>query len=122
MAQPTVQLQHTVRVVNQLSSGVLAAHCRSKDDDMGIQRLDVGGVFKWSFWPNWPPRVFGYTFFWCDLSADGRGTLKFDAYDGENPDTSMTGRWEVRDDGVHTVSGSGGGYFRHHFRVPWRKP
>ncbi|KAK1395379.1 S-protein-like [Heracleum sosnowskyi] len=46
----------------------LGLHCKSGDDDLGHQSLGVGGMYTWSFLPNF----WGTTLFWCNFWWDGK--------------------------------------------------
>ncbi|OMP10648.1 Plant self-incompatibility S1 [Corchorus olitorius] len=57
-----------VYVVNELSNNKsLFLHCKSKDDDLGIQNLSPGANFTWSFQRN----MLRTTLFWCYMSKEG---------------------------------------------------
>jgi hypothetical protein len=55
-------------IVNDMSGGqkVLFIHCKSRDDDLGMHNLVVGGKFSLSFRPNF----WGTTLYWCYMRAD----------------------------------------------------
>ncbi|OMO68683.1 Proton-dependent oligopeptide transporter family [Corchorus olitorius] len=57
-----------VTIVNNLTPGkILTTHCQSRDDDIGVHQIPVGGPpQQWSF----RPRVIGITVFWCRFSKD----------------------------------------------------
>uniref|UniRef100_A0A7N0TBC1 S-protein homolog n=1 Tax=Kalanchoe fedtschenkoi TaxID=63787 RepID=A0A7N0TBC1_KALFE len=66
----------TVYIKHSMGQGVmLDLHCKSKDDDLGNQRLANGQWYRFSFRPN----VGGTTLFWCDVSWNGRSQV-FNAY------------------------------------------
>ncbi|PQP91986.1 uncharacterized protein Pyn_22175 [Prunus yedoensis var. nudiflora] len=53
-----------VHVVNQMgASKTLVAHCKSKDDDLGIRDVLPGNEFNWRFKENFG----GTTLFWCNI-------------------------------------------------------
>ncbi|KAL0560277.1 hypothetical protein IC582_000677 [Cucumis melo] len=52
-----------IHVVNGLSNETLLVHCKSRDDDLGIQHLVKGAEFHWTFRVS----LFGRTLFWCYL-------------------------------------------------------
>lgn len=55
-----------VTVKNDMSMD-LALHCKSKDDDLGLQILQPQGSFKFTFWPNvWGTTLYFCTFGWQD--------------------------------------------------------
>ncbi|XP_031744194.1 S-protein homolog 1-like [Cucumis sativus] len=59
-----------VTVINRLnaSKGMLV-HCRSQDDDLGLQTLPPTANITWSFEANF----FHSTLFWCRLQKGGGG-------------------------------------------------
>lgn len=69
--------QVQVDITNRLGSGKnLTIHCRSKDDDLGEEVVENGGVYAWSFKTN----AWGTTLFYCDLNWEGMSGFSFDAY------------------------------------------
>ncbi|CAL1414922.1 unnamed protein product [Linum trigynum] len=82
-----------VQVSNQLSSKILIAHCRSKDDDLGARVIIVGKDTGWSFEAD----ISGVTLFWCNLAVEDK-RLSFTAFDGDMYGDQF---WDVRDDGVY---------------------
>ncbi|XVE78044.1 hypothetical protein DITRI_Ditri13aG0112600 [Diplodiscus trichospermus] len=66
-----------VYVVNGLNnSTTLFLHCKSKDDDLGIQNLSPGTNFTWSFQQN----LFRRTLFWCYMSKDNNAHAAFKVF------------------------------------------
>ncbi|CAB4261934.1 unnamed protein product [Prunus armeniaca] len=53
----------TVRTINNLGAE-MTIHCKSKDDDLGIHVVPVGGSYEFSFRPN----IFGRTLFFCSFA------------------------------------------------------
>ncbi|XP_048325942.2 self-incompatibility protein S1-like [Ziziphus jujuba] len=53
----------TVHIFNGLKNESLEAHCQSKDDDLVIEQIEVGGDFNWHFRTNF----FKTTLFFCNL-------------------------------------------------------
>ncbi|CAL1363750.1 unnamed protein product [Linum trigynum] len=102
-AHPSTQLStSTVYVENELSGNKkLIVHCRSKDDDVGAQAVDIGAALHWGFTP------YEGTLFWCKLAVEDR-RLSFDAYNGKKADIRCRDvRWAARDDGVHLLNSDG---------------
>ncbi|KAE9619444.1 putative plant self-incompatibility S1 [Lupinus albus] len=66
-----------VYVKNGLDNNtLLIAHCKSKQDDLGVKNLHYEEEFKFQFKPD----LFGVTLFYCGFTWDG--TLHwFDIYD-----------------------------------------
>ena len=54
-----------IRIMNELSPEYLnlTAHCKSKDNDIGIQEISYGEFFEFSFKPN----IWGTTLFFCSM-------------------------------------------------------
>ncbi|KAL3620069.1 hypothetical protein CASFOL_034981 [Castilleja foliolosa] len=95
----------TVRVYNNLGYGIsLTLHCKSKDDDLGIQVLDNEDSFEWRFHPNW----LGTTLFFCSMESNDKNGA-FDIYkderDGERCRECV---WKVTQDGVRGYNKEGG--------------
>ncbi|KAL9670954.1 hypothetical protein QQ045_008517 [Rhodiola kirilowii] len=66
----------TVYIKHRMGQGVVVdLHCKSKDDDLGVQHLAQEQQYSFSFLPN----IWGTTQFWCDVSWNGRKQV-FDAY------------------------------------------
>jgi hypothetical protein len=64
-----------VHIENGLSSHTLQAHCKSGDQDLGLQKISLGEEFQWGFRPNF----FWTTLYFCNLSWVG-GHKTFDAF------------------------------------------
>ncbi|CAL1363748.1 unnamed protein product [Linum trigynum] len=97
---PLIQ-SYTEYVHNELSGKKLIVHCRSEDDDIGAQMVDVGSDLHWDFYGG------DRTLFWCKVAVEDR-RLSFDAY--TNSDGSICCRdihWSVRDDGLHLLDPDG---------------
>ncbi|KAH9728953.1 S-protein [Citrus sinensis] len=95
----------TEHVINNLNnSSTLEAHCKSKDDDLGLRRLAAGTEFNWTFRVNF----WSTTLFFCDLRW-ANGHKAFDVY---CPDDQFLAkkcaynfcRRSARDDGIYAFS------------------
>ena len=67
-----------IRITNDLGddSTLLNLHCKSKDDDLGIQTLEPHFFFEFGFKPNfWSTTLFFCTFWW------GNESHSFDIYE-----------------------------------------
>ncbi|TYI70620.1 hypothetical protein E1A91_D08G234100v1 [Gossypium mustelinum] len=65
-----------VNVTNGMSNNkILFLHCKSAQNDLGIQNLIVGNYSTWKF----RPRIFGKTLFWCYMASDNSHAA-FDVY------------------------------------------
>jgi len=68
-----------VNVNNTLEGNMdLTLHCKSKDDDLGVQLLHHGQSFSWKFNPRFPPIIF-QTLFFCSFAWTGE-FHRFDIY------------------------------------------
>ncbi|WZY80396.1 hypothetical protein YC2023_026780 [Brassica napus] len=69
----------TVKITNKLGGGLkLTLHCKSKDDDLGVQTLAPDS--SWSF--KFKPAFFGTTLFFCNFDWGGESHW-FDIYDDD---------------------------------------
>ncbi|XP_052207326.1 self-incompatibility protein S1-like [Diospyros lotus] len=94
-----------VSVINRLGDGrKMQIHCRSSDDDLGLQKVDDGCGTAWSFAVNF----WGTTLFYCDVkwedhrgSESGGGWKHFDAYDAQKDfrRCSSECKWMISSDG-----------------------
>lgn len=53
-----------VAITNGIVNMNLSVHCKSKDDDLGVQVLPTNQTFEFTFWTN----ILGSTRFWCSFS------------------------------------------------------
>ncbi|WZY76657.1 hypothetical protein YC2023_023041 [Brassica napus] len=68
--------ERTVKITNKLDGGLkLTLHCKSKDDDLGVQTLAPNN--SWSF--KFKPAFFGGTLFFCNFNWSGESHW-FDIY------------------------------------------
>ncbi|KAF4355339.1 hypothetical protein F8388_026609 [Cannabis sativa] len=59
--------QITVKTTNGIVDTDLTLHCKSKDDDLGVQLLHYNDSFQFSFTPNiWETTLFYCSFQWKD--------------------------------------------------------
>jgi len=88
--------QTTVVVTNNLEGGPdLFLHCKSADNDVGVQDIRQNASFSWSFGLNF----FATTLYHCSFQWE-TVTQKFDIYDAKrDADVCMTCRWIVKKDG-----------------------
>ncbi|KAJ4901786.1 Plant self-incompatibility protein S1 family [Raphanus sativus] len=71
--------RRTVEIINKLGGGLtLTLHCKSKDNDLGVQTLAPDS--SWSF--KFTPAFFGTTRFSCNFKW-GRESHWFDIYDDD---------------------------------------
>ncbi|RHN79952.1 putative plant self-incompatibility S1 [Medicago truncatula] len=90
-----------VSVVNSLNyNQILFTHCKSSEDDVGINNLSPGSNITWSFRTDF----FHSTMFWCYVTKDS-ASLKFEAfrYDERlfNKCDWKNCIWVAKDDGVY---------------------
>ncbi|KAK7852822.1 s-protein like protein 4 [Quercus suber] len=58
-----------LKITNNLENcSVLTIHCRSKNDDLGIHALPIGGIFEFHFEPRF---LFPNTQFYCSMDWIG---------------------------------------------------
>ena len=67
--------KHYVRIVNNLDNYVLFYHCKSKDDDLGLRKLQPGENWQFSFQVNF----FETTLFFCNFWYTNSSKIKFHA-------------------------------------------
>ncbi|XP_062177018.1 S-protein homolog 1-like [Alnus glutinosa] len=77
MSQPLIANagKFVVHVENGLKNDILQAHCKSGDDDLGLQYISVNKEFQWSFGINF----WQSTLFFCNMSWVG-GQRTFDVF------------------------------------------
>ncbi|CAN0863566.1 S-protein homolog 3 [Linum grandiflorum] len=91
----------TIHLTNNLTLGkTLNAHCRSKDNDIGLKQIAPGCELSWSFSSNF----FCTTLFWCHLYVEDK-FLIFDVYNCKKYKNPT--RWSVRDRGVYSAEFQG---------------
>ncbi|ESW11840.1 hypothetical protein PHAVU_008G062800 [Phaseolus vulgaris] len=85
-----------VSVTNSLEGGVdLALHCKSADDDLGVQILSPNSSFVWSFTVNFfSSTLFHCAFQWNDVIH------KFAIYEASRDELRcLTCDWTIKEDG-----------------------
>ena len=85
-----------VYVTNTLGTGDdLTVHCKSRDDDLGVQVIKPGKFYTFTFRPNY----FGGTLFFCGMSWRGN-FHRFDIYN-ENRDVDKCNAccWNIKPSG-----------------------
>ena len=93
-----------VYIQNGFKDSILGAHCKSKDNDLGLQYIAINGEFQWKFRSNF----FHTTLFFCDLSWVG-GHQTFDAFVDED---DFLGKncagydcyWKAQEDGIYSFN------------------
>ncbi|ESQ41176.1 hypothetical protein EUTSA_v10015390mg [Eutrema salsugineum] len=71
-------LQSLVRITNRLGDGsTLNLHCKSKDDNLGLQIVAPNGSWSFKFRPN----IWGSTVFSCHFTWPRGHSTHFDIYD-----------------------------------------
>ncbi|KAK8508381.1 hypothetical protein V6N13_055840 [Hibiscus sabdariffa] len=85
-----------VLIYNDLAPGTdLVVHCKSKNDDLGVQHVAYGSDFEFRFRPDF----WGTTLFHCTMEFNG-ATHRFDIYDQErDEDTCHHCIWKIRSGG-----------------------
>ncbi|CAH8270855.1 unnamed protein product [Arabidopsis lyrata] len=73
-------IKSMVRITNRLGDGsTLNLHCKSSDDDLGLQILAPNGSWSFKFRPN---IIFGVTLFSCHFTWPGQSKW-FNIYDDD---------------------------------------
>ena len=73
----SAKAKKSVKIINTIEeSEKLTAHCKSKDDDLGIHEIFFGKDIEWTFKVNF----WRTTKYYCYMSWGGK-SLAFDAYD-----------------------------------------
>lgn len=81
----------------------LWARCQSKDNDLGMQRINNGQSFSWKFTTN----VWGTTLFFCHFYWGSHNTTIFEVYNAKIGDKCWNGTihyncyWVARPDGFY---------------------
>lgn len=93
-----------VTVINQLSPGkTLFLRCKSKDDDLGDQILQVGQSFSWEFKVNF----FATTLFWCKMRTSSNKHVAMEVFWPERQDwlgyrcDYGLCNWNAKDNGIY---------------------
>jgi len=86
-----------VSVTNSLEGGLaLALHCKSADDDLGVQIISPNSSFVWSFAVNF----FSSTLFHCSFLWQQDVIHKFAIYEASRDDLRCkTCNWTIKEDG-----------------------
>ncbi|KAK9102505.1 hypothetical protein Sjap_019759 [Stephania japonica] len=110
-----------VHVVNNIdsASNPIYVHCKSGDDDLGSQYLQLNQEFQWSFRDN----IFGSTLFFCTINwnnvHDGkRYGLVYDSYVALKTPCDKDCIWSARSDGVYFYDDDSQSYvFKYYWSV-----
>ncbi|KAK8630540.1 hypothetical protein V6N13_079330 [Hibiscus sabdariffa] len=112
--------QFTVHIINVFTgtNETLEAHCKSKDDDLGVRHVAVHNEFNWSFHIS---PIFAKTKFYCHMWWSG-GEKYLDVFwiDDDFIKNCREGqcRWMSRNDGIYFFN-LHGGYLLAHKWEPW---
>ncbi|KAK8501776.1 hypothetical protein V6N13_046093 [Hibiscus sabdariffa] len=113
--------KYTVHIVNGFTgtNETLEAHCKSKDDDLGVRHVAVHNVFNWSF--HIAP-IFATTKFSCHMWWSG-GEKYLDVFrvDGKFLDECGENNcfWMSRNDGIYFFFFNSKEYFLVYYWEPW---
>jgi hypothetical protein len=105
--------RYVIHIENKLSNQTLQAHCKSGDQDLGLQHISPGEKFQWGFHIN---LIWGTKVYFCNLSWPG-GHRTFDAFTTKGnfglerwhpyvygqPDLYLL--WQAQDDGIYLFDG-----------------
>ncbi|CAN1785277.1 S-protein homolog 2 [Linum perenne] len=76
---------------------MLKIHCKSKDDDLGIQTLERHGSFEFKF----RPQFLGRSWFYCSMDWGEDGLHWFDIYISKRDEARCTVcQWYVKSNGL----------------------
>lgn len=112
----------SVHIINGFKNDTLEAHCKSKQDDLGVRHIRVKDEFAWRFRVNF----WGSTLYWCHLWwAGGQRSFEvFAADDGSfiEKDCGKTNcLWMFKEDGIYLYNYQHSEY-RFQFKwEPWKK-
>ncbi|MED6198403.1 hypothetical protein PIB30_066014 [Stylosanthes scabra] len=73
----------------------LTIHCKSKDDDLGVQYLKPRENFSFRFRPN----IFGTTLFFCSFAWKGGVCRWFDIYEHDRDEHCTKCTWQIFKEG-----------------------
>ncbi|GAB2228995.1 hypothetical protein Droror1_Dr00023129 [Drosera rotundifolia] len=97
-----------VRIFNKVpDKATLVVHCKSKDDDLGVQYIPYGGLFEWTFNLN-HNEFFVTTLFFCGYHWHEKKVMG-DAFDADR-DLDRCGQfcdWTADAMGVHGTNDRG---------------
>lgn len=100
---PGTELAKVIVVIrNEMDTNTsVAVHCKSKNDDLGIQTLQIGQSFRFKFRVN----LFRTTLFFCNFQWESNGVIVtkwFDIYDAKNKDkrACVTCEWMIHERSV----------------------
>ncbi|KDP40968.1 hypothetical protein JCGZ_24967 [Jatropha curcas] len=66
-----------MHIVNRLGNNkILLAHCKSKDNDLGVQNITAGSELSWKFREN----IMWSTLYWCYLAPDKYSHVSLDVF------------------------------------------
>ncbi|XP_071689340.1 S-protein homolog 3-like [Rutidosis leptorrhynchoides] len=96
--------EYTIHIHSEVND--VHINCKSKDDDLGDNYLNVGEEYNFKFCMN----VIGSTLFYCHFDWEGK-QAQFDVFrkiDGRNPEWCKQGQghkvncyWDVKEDGFY---------------------
>ena len=98
---------------NKLSNQTLQAHCKSEDQNLGLQHISSGEQFQWGFHINliWGTKVYFYNLSWPGghrtfdaFATDGNiGLERWNPYAYDQHDLYLL--WQAQDDGIYLFDG-----------------
>ncbi|OMP02602.1 Plant self-incompatibility S1 [Corchorus olitorius] len=115
LASTQVSGKKHVHVTSAMGDGeTIYVHCKSKDNDLGVQKLENGQGFQWSFHVN----LFRTTLFYCNVSWRDISDFYFDAYDYQRDRYVCSDcRWLFAPEGLYSWNDDNQGWV---FRYDWR--
>jgi hypothetical protein len=121
ISEPQICNAYRLHIENGFQRALLGAHCKSKNNDLGLHLIPAHSDYNWGFAGNF----LRTTLYFCDLSWEG-GHLTFDVFKyNENflktycPHPSSDCRWRAQEDGIHAYNF---GTRMYDFVYKWRPP
>ncbi|XP_018464503.2 S-protein homolog 5 [Raphanus sativus] len=82
-------------MTNNLGGPLLTVHCKSKDNDLGVQKLAANTDYHFSFQPN----IWKSTLFFCSFQWNNQ-VKHFDIFDAQrDQDDGYKFTWTIKPDG-----------------------
>ncbi|KAK9265420.1 hypothetical protein L1049_003544 [Liquidambar formosana] len=95
-----------VYLLNRVEPGkTLSLHCKSKNDDLGMQQIVFNQTYEWSFHNNF----FGTTLYWCFMYWEKSQYVfgSFNIYEGSRDQSRCRKScwWMIEEDGLFSLNG-----------------
>ncbi|GLT55065.1 hypothetical protein SLA2020_282180 [Shorea laevis] len=100
--QPLICNAYRVHIENGFQKAILGAHCKSRDNDLGLHLIPAHSEYYWSFDGNF----IRTTLYFCDFSWEG-GHRTFDVFKYDDgflskycPHLDSDCRWRAQENGI----------------------